>query len=171
MTATGQADEYGAGDELIASAFATAFNSDYDTAAVPGVEIYDLAGPYAFVGQGSITAADAGPDGQTNNSAATATVLNMFGTAGAPTLNGALNNGDSGADIDQDAAFVTQKTASASVDSVSGSNLPIAISHNRMFGTFGTDVNSPWFEMFLDTAPYDGDFDHLAVGFIGGGGD
>ena len=53
-----------------AFAFAAAVADEYDTAAVPGVGVYDLAGPYAFVGQGSITAADTGPDGQINNSEA-----------------------------------------------------------------------------------------------------
>ena len=173
VTATGAADEYEDDDALVASAFAfaAAVADEYDTAAVPGVGVYDLAGPYAFVGQGSITAADTGPDGQINNSAATATVLNVFGTASTPTLNGALNNGDSSADIAQDDDLVFQRAASASADSVSGTNYPVAISHNQMFGTFDKDANSPWFATFVDEEPLFGDFDHLAVGFIGGGGD
>ena len=170
VTATGVADEYEDDDTLVASAFAfaAAVGDEYDTAAVPGVGIYDLAGPYAFVGQGSIAAADTGP---TNNTAATATVLNVFGTASTPSLNGALNNGDSSASIAKDDDFVFQRAASASADSVSGSNYPVAISHNQMFGTFEKDANSPWFATFVDTEPLAGDFDHLAVGFIGGGGD
>ena len=176
VTATGVADEYGTDDDLVASAFAFAVAVDdgYETTAVPGVGIYDLSGPYAFVGQGSIAAADTGPDGQTNDTAATATVLNVFGTAGTPTLNGALNNGDSSAGIAQDDDLVFQRASSAGADSVAGSNLYTAVAHNQLLGTFEADGNYLWFDIFFDPVrvliPIGG-LDHLAAGFIGGGGD
>ena len=173
VTATGVADEFEENDTLVASAFAfaTSFNTDNDTAAVPGVGIYDLAGPYAFVGQGSIAATDTGDDGVENATAASASVLNVFGTASSPAYTAALNDGASAASVAQDDDFVTQRAASASADSVSGTNYPVAISHNQMFGTFDSDANSPWFNIFFATEPQVGDFDHLATGFIGGGGD
>ena len=172
VTAIGVADELSPADEVIASAFAfaAAVDDEFDTEAVPGVGIYNLAGPYAFVGQGSIAAADTAEDGVENATSASASVLNMFGSATSPAYSGTLNNGDSDAVIAQDDDFVTQRTSSAGADSVSGTNYPVAIAHNQMFGTFTSDINSPWFAMFPDTEPGIGDFDHLAVGFIGAGG-
>ena len=170
VTATGVADESEWGDTLLSSAFAfaVAFHSGNDTVATSGVEIYDLAGPYAFVGQGSITALDeAVPDGVQNGSAVSATVLNVFGAASTPGYFGSINNGDSGSTIGQDDDFVIQRAASASADSVSGTNYPVAVAHNQMFGYPEKDANSPWFEIFFDVEV---EFDHLAVGFIGAGG-
>ena len=173
VTATGVADEFEVGDTLVASAFAfaTAFNTDTNTTATPGVELYGLAGPYAFVGQGSIAAADTADDGVENNTAASASVLNMFGAASSPAYTAAMNNGRSSADIAQDDDFVTQRSSSAGATSVSGTNYPVAIAHNQMNGTFTSDANSPWFNIFFETEPQAGAFDHLATGFIGGGGD
>jgi len=173
VTATGVADEFEDGDTLVASAFAfaTSMSADTDTAAVPGVELYDLAGPYAFVGQGSIAATNTGDDGVENATAASASVLNMFGTASSPAYTAALNNGDSAASVAQDDDYVFQRAASAGADSVSGTNYPVAIAHNQMNGTFTSDANSPWFDIFFETEPQAGAFDHLATGFIGGGGD
>ena len=66
VLATAEADHLNDNDTVISSAFAFAgaMYDDNDTAATigtPGVELYDLSGPYAFVGQGSVTGADVGP--------------------------------------------------------------------------------------------------------------
>ena len=177
VLATAEADNLFELETVISSAFAfaAAFSENNDTTATigaPAVELYDLAGPYAFVGQGSVTGADVGLADMTVST--TAQVLNMFGTASSPGYTGTLSNGDSSASIGLDDNDVYQRASSAGADSVTGTNYPVAIAHNQMFGTFNTDGGSPWFDIFYSTEPRtgaDGVFDHLAGAFIGGGGD
>ena len=96
----------------------------------------------------------------------------MYGTASSPSYSGTLTNGDSSASIGLDDDGVYQRASSASADSVTGTNYPVAVAHNQMFGSFDTDNNSFWFQIFENTEPAEGDgvFDHIAGAFIGAGG-
>ena len=169
VTATGDADEYEHADSLMSSAFAFAAaydrndNNPYITSALA-----DGTEPFAIVGQGSLVGADTAPDGTANTTAATATVLNMFGTAISPDFEGAMSNGNSSGSIAQDDDLVFQRLSSASADSVTGTNLYEAFAYNASNVTFdGTTVPryADLFENFITT------LDHFAFGRIIGGGE
>ena len=169
VTATGVADEYENGDRLLASAvaYAAAYDENDNNPFVSS-RLADVTEPFAIVAQGSFVGADTGPDGQADNTAATATVLNMFGIASTPSLNGAMNNGDSSADIAQDDDLVFQRASSAGADSVTGTNLYEALALNLMSYDFDGTTTSPYDEIFQGFQP---NLDHFAIGFILGGGE
>ena len=164
------------GDEIVATAFGFAVaNRDADLSAAAGgppVTLFDLGSEHAFVGQGSLVGADDGelPEDPVVN--ATAEALNLYGSASSPSYYGTMANGDSSASVafDEDlGAYV--RNSSASADTVTGTNYPVAVSHNQFGGSF--EQNAPWWTIFAPSEPHlgDGEFVHLTFGFIGGGGD
>ena len=161
-------------------AFATAFGfaeaaQDRDnaaTAGTPPVTLYDLDSEHAFTGQGTLVGVV--PDDPDAVIIASAANANLFGTASSPLYSGSLDNGDSATDIRNDDDGEFQRTSTASADSLTASNYPNAVAHNRMFGNtpeFDSDA-APWWGMYgaLGHEINGQEFDHLAFGFIGGGG-
>ena len=174
MTPSG-GDSFLGGDEIIATAFGFAVaNRDGDLSAAAGappVTLFDLSSEHAFVGQGSLVGADDGnlPNDPVVN--ATAEALNLYGAASSPSFYGTMENGDSSAAVafDEDlGAYV--RSSSASADTVTGTNYPVAVSHSQLGGAF--DQNAPWWTIFAPSEPHldDLEFTHLTFGFVGGGG-
>ena len=163
------------GDEIVATAFGFAVaNRDGDLSAAAGdplVTLFDLGSEHAFVGQGSFVGADDGAITDHPFVDASAEVLNLFGIASSPSFTGALYNGDSAAAVTfNEDLGAHERTSSASADTVTGTNYPVAVSHNQFGGSF--DQNAPWWTIFAPSEPHlgDGEFVHLTFGFIGGGG-
>ena len=166
-----------AGENAIATAFGFA-QAAYDQTATasigtPGVTLFNVASENAFVGVGSITASDEA-DGD-DPLLVRAVTYNLFGSASSPSYSGTVDNADSFSSIYEDENGVYQRMNSASADSVTGTNFPIAISHNEYDGTFEQSAapilpngDVPWWSLFGST---EGPFEHVSGAIIGGGGD
>ena len=166
---------------VIATAFGFAEAArDYDnevTAGTPPITLYDLDSEHAFVGQGSLVQTNV-PENPDNEVSVTSDTRNLYGSAASPSFFGNIGNGDSSADVTLDDNGVYQRAGSASADTLSGANYPNAIAHNQMFveGEPNSE-NSPWLELpwwwqdeDIQTMLTSIDYDHMAVGFIGAGG-
>ena len=76
------------------------------------------------------------------------------------------------ASVIEDEDFIYHRDNSASADLVTGTNYPVAISHNQQDGTF-EQTGALWWQTFLEAVeptPEGTDFDHVTGAFIGGGG-
>ena len=145
-------------------------------------DLFGLSGENAFAGVGSVALADTHEDDDGLAVTGTADAVNLFGVASSPSYYGTINNGASSASVtpvfetfnnaDDFEVGYYRRASSASADNVGGTNYPNALAHNQMFGLLGNE-NAPWWSTYAEPSDMffsDGLFEHLAVGFIGGGG-
>ena len=134
--------------------------------------LYDIDEETAFVGFGSLVAADEAPAGV--DVIATAENSNLYGAATSPNFFADADNAASSASVTIDALGVYQRESSVSITNLDGTNLANIMAHNQLGGAFEyNSEEAPWWTLFDNTlnAGPDPNFDHFAVGFVGGGGD
>ena len=139
--------------------------------------LFNLATENAFTGQGSIALTDNDHDDDDLDVTVSADALNLYGTASSPSFSASMDNGQSSASVvpvfsNGDWDYM-QRAASASADSLTGTNYPTAVAHNEVDGLLDF-TNVPWWANYMaptfDPGDSDAQFEHLAVGFIGAGG-
>ena len=166
-----------ADDVVIASSFGFAQAgvnaNNFATFTSPfNITLYNINDESAFVGFGSLVAADESANPSVDF-VATAENSNLYGAARSPSFFANADNAASSAEVTIDDIGVYHRLSSVSITNLDGSNLANIIAHNQLGGTFEYNSSEAlWWSLFDNTlnSGADTNFDHIAVGFVGGGG-